>query len=236
MATERAEGLVSAAEAALADGGGQDNGSAGTMEAAAAIACADADLAARRVAAEEEDAPHEMKKMLAAVARDQTALVQIKARFSLLSRQRAAQAARRHDQERSRLLSKSAAAAGGAEGGGSEGSSEGDNARRALLDQASMLDKSRDVAASLRRTMQLVGQELDRMNTAEQVLAQDNETIRSTVDQYGSYKTAADKSSAVLKEIQRQEKIDYLVVAACFSFFLMVVAFIVYKRTIGWIF
>mmetsp|Transcript_1241 Transcript_1241/g.1501 ORF Transcript_1241/g.1501 Transcript_1241/m.1501 type:complete len:184 (-) Transcript_1241:1072-1623(-) len=179
--------------------------------------------------AEEEDIPHVMREMLDKVKAKRREYDSLKGTHSELRRKIIVRQAREKELERSQLLARSARATSGEDDVG------GSNARKRMLEQAALLNQSRDITASLRRTTQMVAQELSRMGQAEQVLADDSKKIKSTAEEYDTYKSAANKSDGVLKSLQRQEKIDYMVMAGGFLFFLLVVAYIIYKRTIAWV-
>jgi len=178
---------------------------------------------AARVAAEEEDRPHLVREYLAKADALARTAADLRVQAAELARVRAAETAQRDRDAREKLLASSTR-------GGPESTS-----RREMLDQAALLDKNRDILGSLKRITQMVGQELERMTVAEQVLADDAATIQSTFEEHEAYRGAAQKSAGALRDFEDQERGDRLVVIACFSVFLSVVLWIIYKRTIGWI-
>jgi hypothetical protein len=103
-----------------------------------------------------------------------------------------------------------------------------------MLDQASLLEKSRDVNAAYRRTTQLVARELERIALAEQVLEGDSKTLKGSLQEHDAYRGAAGASEASIKAFEAQERGDRLVLAASFACFLAVIAWIVWKRTGAW--
>ena len=72
------------------------------------------------------------------------------------------------------------------------------------------------------------------MDAAQQMLNQDSRAIDNTVEKHVGYRAAASANDAHLKEIRRQEKIDQIILAVCFTVFMCVVAWIFYKRTFAW--
>jgi len=133
----------------------------------------------------------------------------------------------RRNEERTALLARSSASASVDIGGAN-------NTRRQMLEQASLLDVSKDVTASLRRTRDMVMREVQRLTETEKVIESDAQKIQSTYQEYDSYSSAAGRSDAALKELQHQERLDKIAIASGFSCFLLVVLYIVWKRTIGW--
>ncbi|GBG32564.1 Hypothetical Protein FCC1311_087882 [Hondaea fermentalgiana] len=191
--------------------------------AGAAVARLEAAVQAAKVAAEEEDLPQTVREYQAKL-RTLGAKVQ-QERRRLAEAKRAARVAseRQHAAERTALLSKS------------DSNGEESSTRRQMLDQASMLDKSRDVTSSLRRTRETLAREIRRLAETDNVLKDDGKKIQSTYEEYSSYSSAAGRSDAVLKELQHQEWLDKMTIVGGFSFFLLVVIYIVWKRTLGWI-
>ena len=110
------------------------------------------------------------------------------------------------------------------------------NAEQSTLKQASLLNNSRDVTSSLRRTMQRVSLEVERMSAAQHLLSADSKAIDGTLEKHSGYHSAAADNEAHLKDISRQEKIDQAILVLCIILFLIVVMYIIWKRTIGWFF
>ena len=188
----------------------------------------DAMFKAASVAAEEEDHPHVMKEYLKKIQDKKMEIEALKQKATQVARELELQKTRKQQEERSKLLSHSAQQQQQQQQG------ESSNARREMLDKASLISKSKDVTATLRRTQQLVSQEVERMTRAVKMLQEDSKSLDNTVTGHSEYRDAAGASDAVLRDIAHQEKIDRLVLIGCFSIFLLVVIYIVWKRTIGW--
>ncbi len=103
------------------------------------------------------------------------------------------------------------------------------------LKNTSLLDYSRKVTSSLRRTVQRVSIEVERLSAAQQLLSADSKAIDQTLEKHSGYHNAASNNEAHLKEISRQEKIDQIILVICIVIFLIVVLYIIWKRTIGWL-
>jgi len=187
----------------------------------------EAAIQAAAVAAEELDAPRASREALRALEAPRAELVRVKSELARMSQEEFGTSAAA---ERQALL--------GDRGAQGIESDHGDSSRRRreILEQASLLETSRDLGSSLKRIQGMLAGELKRLGETEQILNQDAQRIQSTNEGIGFYGSEASKSDAALKEIERQEKIDYLFVAGGFIFFLCVVAYIIFKRTAGHIF
>ena len=111
--------------------------------------------------------------------------------------------------------------------------SEGESSsglRRRVLGNVSALDQSRDATASLRRTREVLAQEVQRVASVAQVLDEDAAKIDSTKDEYGAYSRTVGTSKGMLKEMQRRETKDKLLVGLAALFFFACAVYVVGKR------
>ena len=102
--------------------------------------------------------------------------------------------------------------------------------RQDVLGRADLLAQSKDANESLIRTRNLMVKELSRVNEVNAVLLADSEKLRDVGGEYTQYGSTIQTSQNLLKNMQRREKTDRLLLGFGFLFFLLVVAYILKRR------
>jgi Sec20 len=113
--------------------------------------------------------------------------------------------------------------------------------RQEVLGRADLLVQSKDANESLVRTRDLLVKELSRVNDVNAVLLADSEKLRDVGGEYTAYDSTLKTSRGLLKNMQRREATDRILVGFGVAFFLFVVAYILKRRLmplfspIGWL-
>lgn len=102
--------------------------------------------------------------------------------------------------------------------------------RKEVLGRADLLLQSKDATESLVRTRDLMVKEIARANEVSSVLLADSEKLRDVGGQYTDYDASLKTARGMLKNMQRRENTDRLLLAFGFLFFLLVVAYILKRR------
>ncbi|GAA6000661.1 uncharacterized protein JCM10292_000533 [Rhodotorula paludigena] len=139
-----------------------------------------------------------------------------------------------HLAARDELLSSSQGPAGdGASGRGSpspygapRGGTQNQSADDALMSVTS------DVTEGLRRTLQLMQQEVDRSLVSNELLESQTQTMEMTSTQYSTLSSLLHTSRALITSLERSNILDRLVLFGAFAFFVAVCAHIFKKRVL----
>mmetsp|Transcript_16374 Transcript_16374/g.31574 ORF Transcript_16374/g.31574 Transcript_16374/m.31574 type:complete len:260 (+) Transcript_16374:247-1026(+) len=102
--------------------------------------------------------------------------------------------------------------------------------QRRIQTEAEQNAAAEEVTAGLRRTRQLMAQELEHSGKAVAALGESNLTLRKVETEFLSQQPLLRVSKRLLSYLKRQEVIDRILVIVCFVLFLMVVLHIVLKR------
>ncbi|KAI8447988.1 Sec20-domain-containing protein, partial [Phakopsora pachyrhizi] len=94
----------------------------------------------------------------------------------------------------------------------------------------STMSGSNDIAQSLRNTLEIMKQELDRSVLSTQMLEQQTKTLQMASDQYTSFEDLMKTSKALLNSLKRADLIDRLLIVFGFGFFSLVCLYILKKR------
>ena len=89
-----------------------------------------------------------------------------------------------------------------------------------------------DVTDGLRRTMQLMQQELDRSLLTNQMLESSTDTMRRTTTQQTAFSDVLGASKALITALERADLLDRLLILAALAFFALVCAFIIKRRVL----
>ncbi|KAM0754038.1 Sec20-domain-containing protein [Meredithblackwellia eburnea MCA 4105] len=89
-----------------------------------------------------------------------------------------------------------------------------------------------DVTEGLRRTLQLMQQELDRSLVSAEMLQAQTATMQMTSDQYSVFSNLLATSKALITALERSDYLDRLIILFAFIFFCLVCAFIVKRRIV----
>ncbi|EGF98531.1 uncharacterized protein MELLADRAFT_118518 [Melampsora larici-populina 98AG31] len=104
-----------------------------------------------------------------------------------------------------------------------------DRSRSSNPDEA-LMSASTDVAESLKSTLNLMKQELDRSVLSTQMLEQQTKTLNLTSNQYITFSDLLTTSRQLITSIQRADVLDRLILGAALAFFMLVCLYILKKR------
>lgn len=104
-----------------------------------------------------------------------------------------------------------------------------DRSRSSNPDEA-LMSASTDVAESLKSTLNLMKQELDRSVLSTQMLEQQTKTLNLTSNQYITFSDLLTTSRQLITSIQRADVLDRLILGAALVFFMLVCLYILKKR------
>eukprot|EP00850_Spirogloea_muscicola_P016256 SM000131S26686 [mRNA] locus=s131:52134:54931:+ [translate_table: standard] len=96
--------------------------------------------------------------------------------------------------------------------------------------QAGMVDTAESVTDSLRRTRQLMAQEVARGGQTLAVMAESHHTLQKADEEYKGQRTLLKTTRRLLSVLQRQDVLDRLILVAGLLFFLLVCFYILNKR------
>lgn len=102
--------------------------------------------------------------------------------------------------------------------------------RKDVLGNADLLAQSRDANESLLRTRDLIVGELARLGEVGKVLTDDSERIRDVGEEYNAYDGALNTAKGILKNMQRRENTDRMLLGFGLGFFVLVVLYILKRR------
>ncbi|KAI5478449.1 Sec20 family protein [Pseudohyphozyma bogoriensis] len=93
-----------------------------------------------------------------------------------------------------------------------------------------LMSATADVTEGLRRTMQLMQQELDKSLVSNEILEASTATMQMTSDQYSTFSTLLETSKALIKTLEQADFLDRLIILFAFIFFGLCCAFIIKRR------
>jgi len=105
--------------------------------------------------------------------------------------------------------------------------------RRREKAQLDSLQSSREITQSLRRSIQLVTDELERKATTMDVLEGSSGVLWQTVDVHSALSSHLKQGHGLLTKIKQRDLTDKLLILFGLAFFILVVLYIVKRRTIG---
>lgn len=112
-------------------------------------------------------------------------------------------------------------------------SSKNPSSRRDESTSNAVLQASSDVTSELRRTHELMATELSKSAFSQELLHQSSQTLSSLHEEYTAFQTILAGSKRLLKELENADRADKLWIWASLSFFLTVVAWILYRRILS---
>ncbi|GAA5881028.1 hypothetical protein JCM3774_003073 [Rhodotorula dairenensis] len=95
-----------------------------------------------------------------------------------------------------------------------------------------LMQATSDVTEGLRRTLQLMQQEVDRSMTSNELLESQTQTMQLTSNQYSTLSSLMNTSKTLITTLERSNILDRLVLFGAFAFFAAVCAHIFKKRVI----
>ncbi|WAR56697.1 hypothetical protein PtB15_7B547 [Puccinia triticina] len=103
-------------------------------------------------------------------------------------------------------------------------------AARSSNTQDALISASSDVTQSLRNTLEIMRQELDRSVMSTHLLEQQTATLQLTSDQYLSFGELMKTSRALISSLQRADLLDRILLTGALAFFVLVCLYIIKKR------
>ncbi|CAO2816018.1 unnamed protein product [Amaranthus hypochondriacus] len=111
-------------------------------------------------------------------------------------------------------------------GGGSESTMR----RRNLQTKAGMTSAAESITESLRRTRQLMAQELERSASTLMTFEESTGTLKKAESEYKGHRSLLMRTRNLLSTMQRQDVIDRIIIVVGFFLFSLAVAYVVSKR------
>ncbi|KNA08861.1 hypothetical protein SOVF_158900 [Spinacia oleracea] len=111
-------------------------------------------------------------------------------------------------------------------GGGSESTAR----RRNLQTKAGMTSAAESITESLRRTHQLMAQEVDRSATTLMTFEESTGTLKKAESEYKGHQSLLMRTRNLLSTMQRQDVIDRVIFVVGFLLFALAVCYVVSKR------
>ncbi|XP_021721542.1 vesicle transport protein SEC20-like [Chenopodium quinoa] len=111
-------------------------------------------------------------------------------------------------------------------GGGSESTAR----RRNLQTKAGMTSTAESITESLRRSRQIMAQELDRSTSTLMTFEESTGTLKKAESEYKGHRSLLMRTRNLLSTMQRQDLIDRILIFAGFLVFSLVVLYVVSKR------
>lgn len=102
--------------------------------------------------------------------------------------------------------------------------------RQRFKSSNSAMDNARDVTSSLKRTRQIMLQQVERAQSASTVLGDGQQALKSTNAQYQQLDGEMDASKAILTDLERQARADKMWILAGLMILLLVISYILYQR------
>lgn len=136
-------------------------------------------------------------------------------------------AAANHAKERAALLQ--GAPAPGSSGADDDGAAGGTGVKQRNT-AAAALSKARDVTSTLRRTRQLMANEMSRVANVSDMLAGDHKTMGDTLNEHKLYSGDVRQSGAHLSKLKRRNLTDKIVIGFGVVLFACVVIYILWRR------
>ncbi|KAA1072178.1 hypothetical protein PGT21_029407 [Puccinia graminis f. sp. tritici] len=96
--------------------------------------------------------------------------------------------------------------------------------------EEALMSASSDVTQSLRNTLEIMRQELDRSVMSTHLLEQQTATLQLTSDQYMSFGELMKTSRALISTLQRADLMDRILLTGALLFFMLVCIYILKKR------
>lgn len=96
-----------------------------------------------------------------------------------------------------------------------------------------VLQASSDVTAELRRTHALMSEELSKSALSRELLAESSTTLAKLGQEYSTFGIVLNGSKRLLKELERADRADQVWIGGSFIFFILVSAYVVYKRVLA---
>ncbi|GAA5880965.1 hypothetical protein JCM1840_006929 [Sporobolomyces johnsonii] len=95
-----------------------------------------------------------------------------------------------------------------------------------------LMSATSDVTEGLRRTLQLMQQEVDRSLVSNELLESQTQTMSLTSTQYSTFSTLLTTSKSLITSLERADVLDRLLLFGAFAFFVAVCAHIFKKRVL----
>ncbi|GAA6062668.1 hypothetical protein JCM10212_000568 [Sporobolomyces blumeae] len=95
-----------------------------------------------------------------------------------------------------------------------------------------LMSATSDVTEGLRRTLQLMQQEVDRSLASNELLEAQTQTMQMATKQYSTLSTLLSTSKTLITSLERADVLDRLLLFFAFSFFVAVCAYIFKKRVV----
>ncbi|KAL8293724.1 hypothetical protein RQP46_000425 [Phenoliferia psychrophenolica] len=95
-----------------------------------------------------------------------------------------------------------------------------------------LMSATTDVTEGLRRTLQLMQQELDRSLISNELLQSQTSTMQMTSDQYSTFSTLLTTSKALITSLEQADMLDRLILLFAFIFFCLCCAWIIKRRVL----
>jgi protein transport protein SEC20 len=109
----------------------------------------------------------------------------------------------------------------------------GPSSRRDEYTSNAVLQASSDVTSELRRAHEMMSNELSKSALSQELLEQSSKTLGSLHEEYTAFQAILVGSKRLLKELENADKADRIWIWASLSFFLTVVAWILYRRILS---
>ncbi|CAG8496559.1 12044_t:CDS:2 [Funneliformis mosseae] len=111
--------------------------------------------------------------------------------------------------------------------------------RRNLTSEDAILHSASDVTESLRRTTQLMQQEIERSAYSAKVLDESSRTLKTTFNEYRGFSSVVRSSKQLITKLEQSDWTDRLLILFGLFVFILVVVYILKKRVwntgFGWI-
>ncbi|BGO93612.1 Sec20 family protein [Rhodotorula toruloides NP11] len=120
----------------------------------------------------------------------------------------------------------------GSPGPGSPGGSAQRGAGPNQTSDDALMSATSDVTEGLRRTLQLMQQEVDRSLVTNEMLQSQTQTMELTSTQYSTLSTLLHTSKTLITSLERADVLDRLLLFFAFTFFAAVCAYIFKKRVV----
>ncbi|RGB26689.1 Sec20-domain-containing protein [Rhizophagus diaphanus] len=111
--------------------------------------------------------------------------------------------------------------------------------RRNLTSEDTLLHSASDVTESLRRTTQLMEQEIERSAYSAKILDESSRTLKTTFNEYRGFSSVVRSSKQLITKLEQSDWTDRLLILFGLFVFLLVVVYILKKRVwntgFGWV-
>eukprot|EP00735_Rhodelphis_limneticus_P014993 TRINITY_DN9121_c0_g1::TRINITY_DN9121_c0_g1_i1::g.12564::m.12564 TRINITY_DN9121_c0_g1::TRINITY_DN9121_c0_g1_i1::g.12564 ORF type:complete len:284 (+),score=22.34,Sec20/PF03908.8/5.1e+02,Sec20/PF03908.8/4.2e-16,Syntaxin/PF00804.20/0.43,Syntaxin/PF00804.20/1.5e+03 TRINITY_DN9121_c0_g1_i1:44-853(+) len=102
--------------------------------------------------------------------------------------------------------------------------------QRKTLDGKAAVGKSRDITETLRRTREVMAQELERSSATSALIDEGSSTLNRTVDQHRTIDNSLGLASSLIRDLQKRDRLERVLLVIGIAFFSLVVLFILYRR------